>query len=187
VKSKFWKIFTGKKMEFPPAGWEIFPSVDFDTAAPRVAGDTVMEVMAQVRPNGRCVDNWRIALGGSKILDTDFRLKDICKSSAVNPYKLKFQAWPRDIKLRRNMASTPWYDGIAHLERREFTVYKEGEQEEIKTEDLLEVLAGIEDLGKKAFSFRLAVGVGPDKSVNLELQGLPASEAVLMSKPAFMG
>ena len=81
-------------MEFPPTGWEIFPHTEFETAAPRLVGDTVMEMMAQARPNGRCVDNWKIAIGGSKIVEADFRLKEICCSSSINAFKLCFQAWP---------------------------------------------------------------------------------------------
>ena len=174
-------------MEFPPTGWEIFPHTDFEIAAPRLAGDTVMEMMAQVRPNGRCVDNWRIAIGGSKILEADFRLKEICRSTSINPFKLRFQAWPKDVKIRRNMTSSAWYDGLELLARREMVVFKEGSEEPAKTEDLLEILEAIEDTGKKAFSIRFGVGVGPDQKLVLELQGMPATEAVMKSKPGLIG
>ena len=174
-------------MEFPPAGWEIFPATEFETAAPRVAGDHVMELMAQIRPNGRCVDNWRIAIGGGKILEADIRLKAICKSSAINPYKLRFQAWPRDIKIRRNMTTSRWLDGIQLIERREFAVFKDGTEEATKVEELLAALESIDDAAKKAFAIRFGVGVGPDRKLVLELQGLPASEASLKSKPGLIG
>ena len=65
------KIFSAT-MEFPPTGWEIFGAEDFETAAPRVAGDAVMELMAQIRPNGRVMDHWRVAIGGAKILEVTF-------------------------------------------------------------------------------------------------------------------
>jgi hypothetical protein len=35
----------------------------------RLAGDAVMEVMLQMRPNGRCLDHYRIALDGT-VLET---------------------------------------------------------------------------------------------------------------------
>ena len=37
---------------------------NFETAPPRTSADVCVEVMAQVRPNGRVMDHWRIATGG---------------------------------------------------------------------------------------------------------------------------
>ncbi len=49
-------------MEFPPESNDVFDSEQFETARARLAGDAVMEVMLQMRPNGRCLDHYRIAL-----------------------------------------------------------------------------------------------------------------------------
>jgi hypothetical protein len=173
--------------EFPPQEWEIFKDSEFELAAPRQAGEHVMELMAQARPNGRCVDHWRVAIGGGKVLQADFRLADICRSSQVSPYKIRFQAWPRDVKLRRNMVSSAWMDGQTLLARREFAVFKMGSDEACPEDEILQELAKEEDLSKKSFSVRFAVAAGVDGSLLLELQGLPAAEATLLSKPAFLG
>ena len=174
-------------MEFPPAGWEIFEDKDFNLAAPRLAGDAVFELMAQARPNGRVVDHWRVGLGGSKILQADIKLAEMCRTTSISAYKLRFQAWPRDVMIRRNMISSAWLDGEALLKRREFVVSKDGQDEACPEDELLKELAKEEDPTKRAFAIRFAVGVGADKSLNLQLQGLPASESTLTSKPAFIG
>jgi hypothetical protein len=174
-------------MEFPPTGWEVFEAKDFTTAAPRMAGEAVMELMAQARPNGRCMDHWRIGLGGTKILEADFRLKEICRSSAVSAYKLRFQAWPRDVQLRRNMTTSAWIDGQALIARREFSVFKSGSDEALPDDEILAEMAKEEDVSKKAFSVRFGVAAGADRRLYLELQGLPGGEAILQSKPAFIG
>ena len=43
-------------MEFPP-DWEVMAADDFTTARPRNAGLCSMELLAQVRPNGRILDH----------------------------------------------------------------------------------------------------------------------------------
>jgi hypothetical protein len=42
-------------MEFPPAEYDVFNAREFENARARGAGDYVMEVMLQMRPNGRCL------------------------------------------------------------------------------------------------------------------------------------
>ena len=57
-------------MELPPANWNIFEAASFETAPPRTAADVCVEVMAQLRPNGRVMDHWRIATGRTAMLKT---------------------------------------------------------------------------------------------------------------------
>jgi hypothetical protein len=52
-------------MEFPPETYDVFDSEQFETARARLTGDAVMEVMLQMRPNGRCLAHYRIALDGT--------------------------------------------------------------------------------------------------------------------------
>jgi hypothetical protein len=174
-------------MEFPPTGWEIMEAREFETAQPRIDGEAVMEMMAQIRPTGRVADHWRIALGGSKILEADIGLANICRSPLMTPYKLKFQAWPKDVKIRRNMTSSAWYDGQALIARREFQCFKFGSTEPCPEEEILQEQAKEEDVSKKAFCFRFAVVTGYDDQMRIELQGLPGNEATLLAKPAFLG
>jgi hypothetical protein len=174
-------------MEFPPTGWELFGAEEFETAAPRLVGDTVLELLAQTRPNGRCVDHWRIGLGGGKMLTADIQLSRICRSTKLSPYKLRFQAWARDVKIRRNMVSSLWLDGQEMLARREFVVFKGGVDEACPEDEILQELAKEEDTTKKGFSLRFAVVIGADRRPSLELQSLPAAKTVVDAKPAFTG
>ena len=63
-------------MDFPP-DWEAMGAEDFTTAGPRNAGPCGMELLAQVRPNGRILDHYRVTLGGSRILDINCKLSEL--------------------------------------------------------------------------------------------------------------
>jgi hypothetical protein len=47
----------------------VLATEDYKTATPRITSDVTMEICAQLRPTGRILDNFRVALGGSKVLD----------------------------------------------------------------------------------------------------------------------
>ena len=83
---------------------------DFTTASPRNAGDYGMELLAQVRPNGRILDHYRITLGGSKILDVNCQLSALLLAPATSRISLKYSVWPRDVEIRRNMTTAKWAD-----------------------------------------------------------------------------
>ena len=48
-----------------PGKWFIFDAGEFDTARPRAASECCMEVIAQVRANGRVMEHWRIVTRGT--------------------------------------------------------------------------------------------------------------------------
>ncbi len=54
-------------MDFP-AVWTVLATDKYETATPRIMGDGTMEICAQLRPSGRILDNFRVAIGGTKIL-----------------------------------------------------------------------------------------------------------------------
>ncbi len=113
-------------MEFPPSEWFVFPSVDFDTSAARNPGELGVELMLQVRPNGRAVDHWRLALGGSRIIEVEFALSSVVPASAgLPPWKLTWQTWPHEVLIRRNMTSSGWLDLLELLEAHEILVADE--------------------------------------------------------------
>jgi hypothetical protein len=58
------------KLDFPH-DWTVLAAEEFETATPRVNGDVTMEGLAQLRPSGRILDNFRLALAGSKALEFD--------------------------------------------------------------------------------------------------------------------
>jgi hypothetical protein len=96
-------------MEFPPVKYDVFDAREFENARPRGAGDAVMEVMLQMRPNGRCLDHFRVALTGT-VLETQVKVTNVFRAPILAKYRLTFQVWPRDLRIRRNMTSTEWTD-----------------------------------------------------------------------------
>jgi hypothetical protein len=169
-------------MEYPPTSWDIFPLEEFGTAVPRASGALNMELLVQVRPNGRMLDHYRISLGGSRIIDAQFALAKLSSVQAVKSWKCRIQVWPRDVDLRRNMASTGWKD-LAAMTASKDVVLVEDNDEPVEsgraTTELQE--------GGVGASVRYAVVVGEDQRLSLQLQGLPAPANTLMGKPAFRG
>ena len=99
-------------MEFPP-DWLVEPWDDFDTAVASLANsgnDLAIELLAQLRPTGRILDNFRLTVNGTEILEAELELNQILPTPVLNGYKLRFQYWPRDIGIRRNLTTGGWLD-----------------------------------------------------------------------------
>jgi hypothetical protein len=74
-------------MEFPPETYDVFEADQFKTARARLTGDAVMEVMLQMRPNGRCLDHYRIALDGT-VLETQVVATSVFRAPVLAIYRL---------------------------------------------------------------------------------------------------
>jgi hypothetical protein len=170
-------------MDFSPEEWGVFPAEEFNTAAPRAAGQLYMELMIQVRPNGRMLDHCRISLGGTSVVDSQFDLDRVFSFPAASDWSARYQVWPKDIDLRLNMASTGWKDIAVMVASRDVIIIDKNSGEPVESEKVLEA---IKASGSGA-SVRFAMIVGEDQAVHLQLQGLPAAATVLMGKPAFRG
>ena len=183
-------------MEFPPQ-WNVLAAEDFELATTRDPGILGAELMAQVRPNGRIMDHFRIAVGGSHIITARFPAKEIYANQVVPNLDIRWQMWPRDVAIRRNMASSEWLDLTTLLQANEALAFDAdwirdgGEGSSAgppsKNEELINFLADLPEKSRCGASVRWAVGIGPDYNLELVLQGMPASAAVLNGKPAFRG
>jgi len=100
-------------MEFPPDSFEVFPAEDFETASARGGGKAAVDLFLQARANGRCIDHFRLVLGGSSILEANVPLTRVFNAPSLSDYKLQFQFWARDVKIRRNMTTSVWSDAYA--------------------------------------------------------------------------
>ena len=96
-------------MEFPPE-WLIFTNNDFDIAAPRDPGRCGVELRAQVRPNGQIMDHFQLAVGGTQLLENSFVTSELYANQAIPDMTIKWDVWPRDVKIRRNMSTSEWFD-----------------------------------------------------------------------------
>jgi hypothetical protein len=166
-------------MDYPPE-WEFFPMEDFASATPRNPGALGVEVLAQIRPNGRVLDHFRVTLGGSRILDINVAMANLVSSAAVQTHRLKFQVWPKDLEMRRNMTSTAWKD-VPELVAARDAQLEDANEATLTLEDANKVLKDVQ------LAFRFAIVVAEDERLQLQLQMMPASAATLMGKPAFRG
>ncbi len=171
-------------MEFPPEDWTVFEADDFGTAAPRSPGELGMDLLAQARPNGRIMDHWRLALGGSEILDVEVDLKTLLPSTTAYPnVKLIYQQFPASIEIRRNMTSGAWMDVLDLLKANEIIVRGDNNESNNDVVRTLEELAG--DKNFTTSSIRWAVCASEAGLMELQLQCLAASAKYLTGKPTF--
>jgi hypothetical protein len=175
-------------MEFPLTveEWTAFDAESFLAAEARDPGGLGMELLSQIRGNGRVMDHSRVVLGGSQLLEADIRTGDVCHGfGSLSETKLKFQYWPRDIKIRRNMSTSDWSDVWDLISRREVQVTTE--RTEVDAATVVELL-GREDTRREAGAVvRWAVVIGQDRTMRLELQSLPARLESISGKPLLHG
>ena len=181
-------------MEFPPE-WLILQSEDFEIAAPLDPGRCGMELMAQVRPNGLIMDHFRVVLGGAQLLEVTIDTGDLYANQAVPDMTLKWDVWPRDIAIRRNMSTSEWIDLTELIRSNDANIITNrdpapgGSAEQVVDHNaqLLAFLDNLPERGRCGAAVRWAVGIGPSNHMELNLQGLPASAIVLNGKPTFRG
>ncbi len=77
-------------MDFPH-DWDVLAAEEVKTAAPRVKGNVTLEVLAQLRPSGRILDNFLVALAGSKALDFDADLFSLIPAAVFKGWRVKGQ------------------------------------------------------------------------------------------------
>ena len=123
-------------------------------------------------------------------------MKDIFSVPSPPEMSMKFQQWPRDISIRRNMCSSEWLDLPTLIAANEALVFdlnagagssNDDVEESPCNNVLLEFLDGLPDRLQWGASIRWVVVVSPDTRIELTLQGLPASATVLNGKPTFRG
>ncbi len=172
-------------MEFPPSEWFVFPSIDFGTGQARNPGELGAELLLQVRPNGRAVDHWRLALGGSKIVEVDFYLSSIVSAAASLPrWRLSWQIWAGEIQIRRNMTSSAWVDLLELIKANEVQVTDEA-GEPVPQSAVVTALKGLTGKPVISAALRWAICVSEAEKLELQLQALPAAASSLGSKPIF--
>ncbi len=175
-------------MEYPPQTWVVLDKDDFDLAVPRDPGYLGVELLAQVRPNGRIQDHFRLAVGGSCLLESRLPVSTLFNKALPAPWKLRIARWPRDLTIRQNMATSAWQDVRELVATGEISVVEDDEGE-VSAEDFSNQLdAGTsKQKEKSSASLRWAVAIGDDQRINLLLQALPASASVILGKPALRG
>jgi hypothetical protein len=176
---------TSVKMDFPH-DWTVLAAEEFETAAPRVNGDMTMEVLAQLRPSGRILDNFRVALAGSKALNFDADLFSLIPAAVFKGWRVKGQCWARDVAIRANVFSSGWIDLAVTIAMRELDVF-DAEGAAIPAGEFLRILNDLDEDGPCTASYRFAVVVGEDNKPRIQIQSLPASAVFLSGKALLKG
>lgn len=172
-------------MDFPP-DWDLFEAAEFELAVPRNPQDVGVELMAQVRSNGRILDHHKLVLGGASLLAVDIKMQDALCVEEVPAWTIQYNVWPRDIFIRRNMATSAWTD-ITSLLRSNDARIEDEDKRQVEPKHFYEWQMGLADKTANSFSVRWAVCAGEDGRVQLQLQCLPGPAGSYAGKPAFKG
>lgn len=172
-------------MEFPHT-WEVLQAELMETFTAPDSADITAQLLAQLRPTGRILDGFQLVLGGTRIQEAEVDLGALVPATAFSNYKLRFQFWPRDICIRRNMLSSSWIDAPAHICSNESAVFDETGAEVTPAEFMTRLDEGA-DYEPEGAAFRWAITVGEDGTLRLQLQGLPAAAVILSGRHQFKG
>ena len=159
---------------------------DFELAAPRDPGDIGVEAMAQARANGRILDHFRLVLGGAQLLEATAAVADIFPIAAMPGWTVVFSCWPRDVAIRRNMASSAWQD-VRDLVAANDVKLLNDEGANVDNKEFLELLDSVADKTLNSSSIRWWIGASEDGRMQLQLQAAPSPATGYISKPAWKG
>ena len=182
------KDFLFSNMDFPPEEWDVFPAEDFDLASPRDPGSLGVEVMAQVRNDGRLIDHFRLALGGSDMLEASFKIKQVLNNDKIANWGFLYKLWPRDVKIRRNMTTSDWIDIQDLVASWDISIKDLDTGSEVEAGTYLAAMDALSSVKNKvSCSLRWGVCAGPDLKPYLHLQALPAACETFAGKPILKG
>jgi hypothetical protein len=176
-------------MEFPlqPDDWTVLEAATFNNAEARDPGVLGFELLVQVRGNGRMQDHSRIAIGGSQQLDVPILFSEVYSDPGpLSGATLRYQVWPRDIEIRRNMTTTAWMDVRALIERRDVIV-EDAEGSFITADEACKMLDRVDKKREQGGCIRWAVVVAYDQRLRLDCQSLPGRGEVVSGKPILSG
>ncbi len=95
-----------------------------------------------------------------------------------------YQFWCKDARIRRNTTTGKWMDCLTLITSNTVAITDLGGNA-IDAKELKRLLS--KELMQHRASIRHSVVIGPDQRMALEIRPMPASEAVLTSKPVFVG
>ena len=169
-------------MDFPAQSLDSLPSADFDTAVSSLSGNLNLELLAQLRDNGRILDQWRRTIGGSRVQQLLVPMTEMFQMPSLSAWRFRMQFWARDVLIRCNMTTSIWVWVSTILSAREVQVTDNSDQL-VPTEA---VLAKIQK-AKADSAIIWAVVIGEDEHLRLHTQLLPTNTESLSGKPALRG
>ena len=125
-------------------------------------------------------------MGGTGLISSKFDLSSVMSLPEVPDWKIVIATWPRDIGIRRNMASSPWAD-IRDLISSNDARVETPEGNVVDSKLFLDYSDSIADKMVSSASIRWSVCVGDDFRPSLVLMALPAPASTFTGKPLFKG
>ena len=156
------------------------PMATFHTDSPSPGAGFAAEVYATVRDNGRIVDHVRYALGGDDRMEATFNLELLCEDEEYQDWTVMMQRKPEDIALRKGLLSSNWTDLTASVSSRDTNVFS-ATGAGIPAGEFLRMA---KESDCSFGSTRWAIVLDDSARLAIQLQGLPASAAVLNGRPA---
>lgn len=150
--------------------------------APATARHTA-EIFATVRPNGRILDDVRYVLGGTHIVEGEFKLGLLLEDPGLKDWAVHLQRWPRDLQLKKGLLSSLWIDISTMVSSRDAAVFDNLGAGIPAAEFLRRLLDDDEEPMPAAV--RWSVVLNDRARLALQLQGLPAHAASLNNKPSY--
>jgi hypothetical protein len=170
-------------MDFP-MDWLINSAEDYTSAGSSYHGETTIELLAQLRNTGRILDGFRFALDGASPLEAVIDVHSIIPADHYSGWKLTQQLWPRDIVIRRNMATSAWTSVTDIIASRDCDVTDDSGAG-VSTGQFMRSIAELPGDGPTNGSTRWAVVIGEDGFLKLQWQALPLPASVLNGKAIF--
>ena len=140
------------------------------------------ELFATVRADGRIIDHTRHVVGGSGSLEASFPLGKIFTDPELAEWTVNVQRFPRDLDIRRGLLSGNWVNIVDVAAARNAAIY-DGAGAEIPAAEFLRRVKNSEE-GPQVGAMRWAITLSDSARLELQLQGLPATAAMLMGKPS---
>jgi hypothetical protein len=170
-------------MDFP-ADWVINNMEEYNTAGSGYQGDVTVELLAQLRKNGRILDGFRFTLDGASPLEAIIDVHSIIPADLYKGWKLVQQFWARDIVIRRNMATSAWTSITDSVASRDCDITDESGPG-VTAGRFLRSITDLPADGPTNGSTRWAVVIGEDGFLKLQWQALPLPASVLNGKAIF--
>jgi hypothetical protein len=98
-------------MRYPPDEFDIRPAAaygQYSIAEP--TSPLVAAVLVHVDEGAKIYGGYKLVLGGTELLKVDLPLKEVLFMGGSDNYRLVWELWPRDLKIRDNMLTSDWFN-----------------------------------------------------------------------------
>jgi hypothetical protein len=101
----------GDTSPYPPDEWTIRPKEEFEQyRIPDVADKLEGALLLYVDRSGYVCGKSKFVLDGRAVIDVELPASELMMCGGSSGYKLAWQVWPRDIRIRSNATTSAWID-----------------------------------------------------------------------------